>query len=68
MDPCLEARPRVINSVLLERCIDEQLPPGEAGRLARIDGVSFDEVTQIRLEYFRNLLNKVTNVFFTPGF
>lgn len=54
MDPCKEKEPGVINNSMLEKCIKEQYPTGEAGRLAREEGVPLNEVESLRLEYLSN--------------
>lgn len=43
--------PNVINEALLRQCIVEQGPEGEAGRLAKQEGIDFVEVTQLRLDF-----------------
>ncbi|XP_063919668.1 dynein regulatory complex subunit 3-like isoform X1 [Zophobas morio] len=55
MNPCKLKEPKVINNALLEKCVQEQGPKGEAGRLAQIEKVPLEEVPQIRLE-FLNIL------------
>lgn len=50
MDPCKEREPSVINNELLEKCIKQQFPAGEAGRLALEEGIPFAEIEQLRLE------------------
>ena len=51
MNPCKLKEPKVINNALLEKCVQEQGPKGEAGRLAQIEKVPLEEVPQIRLEF-----------------
>ena len=43
--------PNVINEALLRQCIVEQGPEGEAGRLAKMEGIDFVEVTSLRLDF-----------------
>ena len=43
--------PNIINEALLRQCIVEQGPEGEAGRLAKIEGIDFVEVTALRLDF-----------------
>ena len=43
--------PNIINEALLRQCIVEQGPEGEAGRLAKIEGIDFAEVTSLRLDF-----------------
>ena len=43
--------PNVISEALLRECVDEQGPEGEAGRLAKEEGLAFSEVTQLRLDF-----------------
>lgn len=54
MDPCKESLPGVINNAMLEKCVRKQFPSGEAGRLAREEGIPLDEVECLRLEYLSN--------------
>lgn len=51
MNPCKKKAPRVINNIILQTSIHEQCGKGEAGRLAREEGVPFNEVEHLRLEY-----------------
>ncbi|KAF2879918.1 hypothetical protein ILUMI_26247 [Ignelater luminosus] len=53
MDRCKQEEPKVIDNAMLEKCIEEQGPTGEAGRLAREEGIPLDEVEQIRLEFLK---------------
>ena len=43
--------PNVINEALLRQCIAEQSPEGETGRLAKLEGIDFVEVTHLRLDF-----------------
>ena len=43
--------PNVINEGLLRQCIVEQGPEGEAGRLAKQEGIDFIEITHLRLDF-----------------
>lgn len=54
MDPCKEREPGVINNDLLEQCIKQQFPPGEAGRLALEEGIPLQEIEHLRLEHLSN--------------
>ncbi|XP_041943403.1 dynein regulatory complex subunit 3 [Alosa sapidissima] len=47
--------PSVVNEEMLQKAIVEQGPQGPAGRIAKEEGIEFDEVTQLRLE-FLNIL------------
>ncbi|KAK4877171.1 hypothetical protein RN001_009677 [Aquatica leii] len=51
MDRCKKEEPKVINSAMLIKCIEENAPRGEAGRLQREEGIPFDEIEDIRLEF-----------------
>lgn len=51
MDPCKEREPGVINNDLLEQCIKQQFPPGEAGKLALEEGIPLQEIEHLRLEH-----------------
>lgn len=57
MDPCKEREPGVINNELLEKCIKQQFPPGEAGRLALEEGIPLTEIEHLRLEHLSNETN-----------
>ncbi|CAG9861222.1 unnamed protein product [Phyllotreta striolata] len=50
-NPCKEREPKVIDSKLLQKCIEEQLPKGELGRLMKTEGVEQANVEQLRLEF-----------------
>lgn len=41
----------VIDLILLKKVIDDHAPKGEAGRLTREEGIPWDEVEIIRLEF-----------------
>lgn len=56
MNPCKLREPKVIDNDLLHKCVAEQGPKGEAGRLAQMEGVPLEEVKQIRLEFLSILL------------
>ena len=43
--------PNIISEGLLRKCVLEQGPDGEAGRIAKEEGIDFGEVTQIRLDF-----------------
>ncbi len=43
--------PSVISEALLRRCVEEQGPEGEAGRIAKYEGIDFAEVTELRLDF-----------------
>ncbi|XP_064406106.1 dynein regulatory complex subunit 3-like isoform X2 [Halichondria panicea] len=47
--------PDVISEALIHKCVLEQGPDGEAGRIAKEEGIDFKEVTQLRLD-FQNIL------------
>ncbi|XP_065900080.1 dynein regulatory complex subunit 3-like [Dysidea avara] len=47
--------PSVIDEALLHQCIEEQGPDGEAGRIAKSEGIDFKEVLELRLSY-KNIL------------
>lgn len=57
MNPCKLKEPKVINNALLEKCVIEQGPTGEAGRLAEMEKIPLEEVAQIRLEFMSTYLN-----------
>jgi hypothetical protein len=43
--------PSVIDDVTLKTAIEEQGPQEEAGVIARKDGITYDEVTNLRLDF-----------------
>ena len=43
--------PNVISEDLLRECVIDQGPQGEAGRLAKLEGINFDEVEELRLDF-----------------
>lgn len=43
--------PNVISQALLQQCVIEQGPEGEAGRLAKEEGIDFAEVSRLRLDF-----------------
>lgn len=49
--------PSVIDEALLRQCIEEQGPDGEAGKIAKQEGIEFKEVLELKLSYkSKNLL------------
>ncbi len=46
--------PDVISEALIHKCVLEQGPDGEAGRIAKEEGIDFKEVTQLRLDFQSN--------------
>lgn len=55
MDPCKGEEPKVINFPILKQCIQANFPKGEAGRLTKEEGLPYDEVEEIRIEYSRKI-------------
>lgn len=45
------AEPGVISEDLLHKLVEEQGPGGEAGRIARKEGVDFSEVISLRIDF-----------------
>ena len=45
------SEPNAVSEALLRQCVAEQGPDGEAGRLAKHEGLDFSEVTQLRLDF-----------------
>jgi len=43
--------PSVIDETLLHQCIEEQGPDGEAGKIAKNEGIDFKEVLELKLSY-----------------
>ncbi|XP_075686746.1 dynein regulatory complex subunit 3 [Rhinoderma darwinii] len=52
--------PNVIDDDMLRNAVEEQGPGGEAGRIAKMEGINFKDVTSLRLD-FKNIL-KVDNL------
>lgn len=52
--------PAVVDETLLRQCIEEQGPTGEAGKIAKKEGISMRDVAQLRLD-FKNIL-KIDNL------
>lgn len=50
-DPCAQKVPRAIDDEFLQEKLLELTRCGEAGRLARIEGLPFDKAEIIQLEY-----------------
>ncbi|CAJ0915037.1 unnamed protein product [Ranitomeya imitator] len=45
------AEPNVMDEEMLRDAVEEQGPRGEAGRIAKMEGVSFKDVTSLRLDF-----------------
>lgn len=60
MDPCKYREPQVINHLMIAKCLEEQGLKGELGRLAREEGIPWDEVLHIRLEFMSKKLHYST--------
>ena len=43
--------PSVIDDALLRKSIEEQGPDGEAGKIAKQEGIEFKEVLELKLSY-----------------
>lgn len=56
MDPCAKQEPQVIDHYMIEKCLEEQGLKGEAGRLARLEGIPWNEVEKIRLEFMSSYI------------
>ena len=52
--------PAVVDETLLRQCVEEQGPTGEAGRIAKKEGISLGDVFHLRLD-FKNIL-KIDNL------
>nr|XP_022918474.1 dynein regulatory complex subunit 3-like [Onthophagus taurus] len=65
MNPCTKSEPRVIDHQVIQKCLEEQVLKGEAGRLALLEGIPWNEVLQARLE-FLNIL-RIDHVWMLPG-
>jgi hypothetical protein len=46
-----DLEPGVINTAMIMKALEEEIPAGEAGRLAVEDGIVLKEVTSLRLEF-----------------
>ncbi|CAB1342382.1 unnamed protein product [Coregonus sp. 'balchen'] len=49
------AEPSLVDEELLQMAVEEQGPQDQAGRIAKEEGIQYDEVCQLRLDY-RNIL------------
>ncbi|KAG8542379.1 hypothetical protein GDO81_026838 [Engystomops pustulosus] len=54
------AEPNVIDDEMLRSAVEEQGPRGEAGRIAKMEGVNLKDITSLRLD-FKNIL-KIDNL------
>ena len=52
--------PSVIDEQMLKDAVEEQGPKGEAGRIAKQEGIDFEDVLSLRLDFKSRL--QVTNV------
>lgn len=43
--------PAVIDEQMLKQCVEEQGPKEEAGRIANQEGIDFNEVLHLRLDF-----------------
>ena len=43
--------PNAVSEALLKRCVTEQGPQGEAGKVANAEGIAFTEVLHLRLDF-----------------
>ena len=43
--------PNVVSEALLRKCVADQGPDGEAGRVVKEEGTDFTEVTRLRLDF-----------------
>ena len=46
-----KVEPSVIYEKMLQEAVEKQGPKGEAGRIAKEEGISFNAVLKLRLEY-----------------
>lgn len=49
--------PSVIDDKMLKTCIEEQGPKDEAGNLAKRDGIFYEEVLSLRLDFQSKIKN-----------
>uniref|UniRef100_A0A8C5WD39 Dynein regulatory complex subunit 3 n=1 Tax=Leptobrachium leishanense TaxID=445787 RepID=A0A8C5WD39_9ANUR len=57
--------PNVIDDDMLKNAVEEQGPKGEAGRIAKMEGIDFNDVTSLHLD-FKNIL-KIDNLWPFPN-
>lgn len=43
--------PNAVSEALLKKCVTEQGPKGEIGRVANAEGIDFTEVVHLRLDF-----------------
>lgn len=44
-------QPKVVDEEMLQQAIEEQRPLGQAGEIAKKDGIQYEEVLHLQLEY-----------------
>jgi hypothetical protein len=50
-----DLEPGVIDTAMIMKALEKERPTGEAGRLVAEDGIIFQEVTSLRLQFLSNL-------------
>lgn len=55
------AEPGVISEDLLHKLVEEQGPVGEAGRIARKEGIAFSQVLSLRVDFKSQCIYKSTS-------
>lgn len=45
------AEPSLVDEELLQKAVEEQGPQDQAGQIAKEEGMQYDEVCQLRLDY-----------------
>lgn len=55
--------PSVIDEKMLKSAVEEQGPEGEAGRIAKLEGIDFDTVVALRLDYKSMLTPRYKAIF-----
>merc|ERR1712228_378292 len=60
-----QVEPAVIDNDMLRQAVEDQGPVGEAGKIAKQEGVPYSAVTSLRLD-FRNIL-KIENMWQFTG-
>ena len=54
--------PAVIDDDMLQKAVEEQGPKGEAGRIAKTEGIDLDEVEALRLDFKSNILQPLIDL------
>lgn len=55
-------QPKVVDEAMLQQAIEEQRPQGQAGEIAKKEGIQYGEVLHLQLEYkSKNIWRRFSN-------